>query len=90
MFSRTGAGNGVLMDVHKVIRKRIRESSKGVNVAGDVNAVISANVGERGRTTHTSSSSKQRIVQRSGSQTHRDDAAEEEGEEAGGGEAGSR
>jgi hypothetical protein len=48
----------------EVIKKRIRKRSDGVDLAGDVNAAVAANVGERGGTTHVSSS--QRIVQRSG------------------------
>jgi hypothetical protein len=54
------------MRVAEIIRRRIRKESEGVNFAGDVNAAIAANVGERGGTTHVSSSSSQRIVQRSG------------------------
>jgi hypothetical protein len=52
------------MRVAEIIRRRIRKHSDGVDFAGDVNAVIAANVGERGGATHVSSS--QRIVQRSG------------------------
>ena len=52
------------MNIRKVISRRIRKQADGVDLAGDVNAVISANVGERGSVTRTSS--KQRIVQRSG------------------------
>ena len=37
----------VLMQIRKVIQRRIRHASHGVEVAGDVNAAISANVGER-------------------------------------------
>jgi hypothetical protein len=48
----------------KLIQRRIRRSEGGVDVKGDVNAAIAANVGERGAT--TSASSSQRIVQRSG------------------------
>jgi hypothetical protein len=46
------------VNIRKVIQRRIRLSREGVDVAGDVNAVISANVG-RDRST-TSVSSKQR------------------------------
>ena len=52
------------MKLRKVINRRIRRSGDGVDVVGDVNAVISANVGERG--SHSTVSSSQRIVQRSG------------------------
>jgi hypothetical protein len=48
----------------EVIKRRIRKRGNGVDLAGDVNAAVAANVGERGGTTHVSSS--QRIVQRSG------------------------
>lgn len=49
------------MKINKVIRKKL----KGDSVAGGVNAVIAANINEPG-STHTSVSSKQRIVQRNG------------------------
>jgi hypothetical protein len=62
------------MRVAQIIRRRIRNRSDGVDFAGDVNAAIAANVGERGGATHVSSSSSQRIVQRSG-QTQRSDRA---------------
>ncbi len=52
------------MRVQKVIRKRIRHEGEGVQVAGDVNAVVSANVGQRG--SRSSVRSRQRIVQRAG------------------------
>ena len=47
----------------KLIQRRIRKHTNGVDLVGDVNAAIAANVGERGA--HTSTSSTQRIVQRS-------------------------
>ncbi len=53
------------MNVRKIIQKRIRHDSDGVNVAGDVNAAIAANVNEPGPS-HTHVSSRQRVVQRSG------------------------
>jgi len=56
----------------KVIRKRIRHDKDGVHVVGDVNAVISTNVGRPGQS--SSVSSRQRIVQRS---TARADSREE-------------
>jgi hypothetical protein len=62
------------MKFRKVIRKRIRHEKDGVNVAGDVNATIAANVNEPGSRTKTSSRSRQRIVQRSG---RRDDEQDE-------------
>ncbi len=55
------------MRIAREIRKRIRHESANANVVGDVNAVIAANVNEPGARTSTSSRSKVRIVQRSGS-----------------------
>jgi hypothetical protein len=43
------------MQIRKRIVRRMRRSGAGIDVAKDVNAVISANVGERGATTSTSS-----------------------------------
>jgi hypothetical protein len=51
------------MQIKKIIQRRIRKHGNGVDVVGDVNAAIAANVGESGA--HTSSSSTQRIIQRS-------------------------
>ena len=53
------------MKIRKIVQERIRHAGEGVNVAGDVNAVVSANVNEPGPS-HTSVSSRQRVVQRSG------------------------
>ena len=52
------------MRIRKLINRRIRKHTDGVDFVGDVNAAIAANVGERGSATHASST--QRIVQRSG------------------------
>ena len=52
------------MNIRKVIRKRIRRQAKGTHVSADVNAVVSANIGEPG--SHSFVRSRQRIVQRSG------------------------
>jgi hypothetical protein len=52
--------------VRKVIQRRLRHEGKGINVVGDVNAAVSANVNEPGPT-HTHVSTRQRVVQRSGS-----------------------
>ena len=49
--------------VRRVIKKRIRHDKDGVHVVGDIDAVISANVGRGGSV--SSVSSRQRIVQRS-------------------------
>ena len=54
------------MNLMKIIQRRIRHEGGGVNAAGDVNAVVSANVGEGSSRTHVSTHSRQRIVQRSG------------------------
>jgi hypothetical protein len=51
------------MRFSKLIQRRIRRHGNGVDFVGDVNAAVAANVGESGA--HTSSSSTQRIVQRS-------------------------
>ena len=51
------------MRFSKLIQRRIRKHGNGVDLVGDVNAAIAANVGERGA--HTTTSSTQRIVQRS-------------------------
>jgi hypothetical protein len=46
------------MQIRKVIERRIRRAGGGVNVDSDVNAVVAANVGERGAVTHVSSSQR--------------------------------
>jgi hypothetical protein len=50
--------------IRKIIRKRIRHNKDGVQIAGDINAVVAANVEEGDSRSHVSS--HQRIVQRSG------------------------
>jgi hypothetical protein len=57
---------GVLPVVRKVIRRRIRRQEGGVNLAADVDAVLSVNTGESGQTSSTRVRSRRRIVQRSG------------------------
>ena len=52
------------MKIRKIVRKRIRHNKGGVEVAGDINAVIAASVEKGGSHSHVSS--HQRIVQRSG------------------------
>jgi hypothetical protein len=54
------------VNLRNIIEKRIRLQRKGVNAAGDVNAVISANVNEGASSSHVSHRSRSRIVQRSG------------------------
>ncbi len=51
------------MKFRKIIGRPIRHLRDGLDVVGDVNAVVAANVGERGSTTDVSST--QRVVQRS-------------------------
>jgi hypothetical protein len=64
----------------RIIKKRIRtasktgEAGKGTNLAGDVNAVFSVNVGESSSRTRVVS--KQRIVQRSANRPRRDTSPE--------------
>lgn len=52
------------MNLRRLIRRRIRHKSGSVEVQGDVNTVVAANVGEQGGSTAVSS--KQRVVHRSG------------------------
>jgi hypothetical protein len=54
----------VVVNIRKVFRRRVRHEGNGVNVAADINAVVSANVNEPG--SRSSVRSRQRIVQRSG------------------------
>jgi hypothetical protein len=63
----TAATAGILsgMNVRKLIQRRIRHSGGGVDVVADVNAAIAANVNEPGGS--SSVTSRQRVVQRSGS-----------------------
>jgi hypothetical protein len=51
------------VNLRKIISRRVRHHGDRVDVVGDVNAVIAANVGESGTTTRVSS--KQRTEQRS-------------------------
>ena len=54
------------MNLRKIINRRIRHSDEGVHVVGDINAVISGNVGQRGTSSHVSRRQRTRIVQKSG------------------------
>jgi hypothetical protein len=49
------------MQIRKLINRTLRHSRDGIDVAGEVNAVVSANVGEHRTTTRATST--QRIVQ---------------------------
>lgn len=64
--------------MRKVIRKQIRRTDGGINIAADVNAVIATGEGEK---THTSVSSKQRVVQRSEAKRAEENTSENEKEE---------
>lgn len=61
----TGAlrGNNFYVRFNKIVNRRIRQEGKNVNLAADVNAVVSANVAEKN--SHSKVSTRQRIVQRS-------------------------
>jgi hypothetical protein len=61
----------------KVIHKRIRRSGKGFNVAADINAVVSSNVGERATGSKVSSRQRTRIVQRSNREEPRKEVKED-------------
>jgi hypothetical protein len=50
-------GENRVMQIRKVIQRRIRRNAGGVDLVGDVNAAISANVGESSSTSHVSSRS---------------------------------
>ncbi len=52
------------MRVRKIIRKRIRHDKDGVQIAGDINAVVAGNVNE-GPGAGSTATSRQRIVQKS-------------------------
>ena len=64
------------MKFRKIISKRIRRDAEGVQIAGDVNAVVSANVGERSSSSQVSSKQQSRVVQRSGQRKSSDEAKE--------------
>ena len=68
------------MDFRKLIQKRFRRQEDGVQIAADVNAVVSGNVGERGTSSHVSSKQTSRVVQRSGRRESRDETKEAEHE----------
>jgi len=50
-------GENSEMQVQKVIQRRIRKAFGGVDVHGDLNAAVAANVGERSQTTPVRSTS---------------------------------
>lgn len=51
--------------MRKVIRKRIRRSASGVNVAADIDAVVAINTGEDAKTSRTVVHSSHNVVQSS-------------------------
>ncbi len=59
-------GNREAMNVRKIIDKAVRHRSGGSEIVGDVNAVVAANVGEKGSRNVVSSRRRTRIVQRNG------------------------
>jgi hypothetical protein len=59
------------MRIAKLINRRIRKSSHGVEVASDVNAAVAANVGERGQHTHVTTS--QHVSRTTDRRTAKDD-----------------
>jgi hypothetical protein len=64
------------MRFRKIISKRFRREAEGVQIAGDVNAVVSANVGERSSSSQVSSKQQSRVVQRSRQRKSSDEAKE--------------
>ena len=67
------------MNIKKVVQRRIRERIGDVDFAGDVNAVVAANVNEPSST--TSVSSRQTVVQRSGAKQSREQATDQPDQE---------
>lgn len=63
------------MKFRKVIKKPIAVNEDGVQIAGGVNAVIDANVGEQDSHSKVSSKQSIRVVQRGG-ETHIEDRNE--------------
>jgi hypothetical protein len=61
------------VQIRKLIERRIRRAGDGVEVDADVNAVVAANVGERGAVTHASS--EQSVPASKPVRADRDDAA---------------
>ena len=65
------------MNFNTIISRRIRRAFRGVDASADVNAVVSANVGEPG--TVTATSSRQRIVQSSRAEARADQSSTTQG-----------
>ena len=54
------------MRIRRVVQKRILQQSDGVNIAGTINAAISANINEPGSVSEVRTRTSNRIVQRGG------------------------
>jgi hypothetical protein len=70
------------MQIRKIIERRIRRNANGVDLVGDVNAAISANVGESSSTSHVSSRSSvsaQSVRQRRGESSDAEDQGRTDG-----------
>jgi len=67
-------GNKASMRLRRVIRRRLERRGGGTNIAAGIDAVVAANVGERGM--QTSSTSRSRIRQSSRGRTSDDGARE--------------
>jgi ribosomal protein L31E len=65
LFSHFAQGYLRPVKIRKLIQRRLRYEEEEVNVSGDVNAALSANVNEPGPS-RTHVSTRQRVVQRSG------------------------
>jgi hypothetical protein len=61
-----GRGKLATMKIRKLLNRSLRHEDDDVQVAGGVNAVVSANVNEPGSRVRASSRQRQRIVQREG------------------------
>jgi hypothetical protein len=66
--------------IHKVLSQTLRKAGRGINAEADVDAVISANVGEPEKTNRTHVSSRKRVVQRSGRTVVSEEKRERKGE----------
>jgi hypothetical protein len=76
------AGKKLVMQIRKIIQRRIRRNANGVDLIGDVNAAISANVGESSSTSHVSSRSSvsaQSVRQRRGESNDAEDPGPTDG-----------
>src|ERR671931_618391 len=58
LFSSAAPREKPRMRIHKILQRRIHAAIHGVDLRGDVNAAVAANVGERSQTTYASSRSE--------------------------------